>query len=92
MLTQEDKQWFTDLLDQRLAGERSITNTHFAEMRDFIIEGRRQDRAWVKEELDSLKRWTIDFQEDFARTVAVGFNEVHAHINKLEHPQTVPLF
>lgn len=85
MLTQEDKQWIESLLDQRFKLEREL-------MREFIIEGRRQDRAWVKEELDSLKRWTVDFQEDFARTVAVGFNEVHAHINKLEHPQTVPLF
>ncbi len=85
-----------DLLDQRLAGEQSITNKHFAEIREFIIEGRRQDRVWVKEEFNTMRDWTdhrIETSvEDFARIVAVGFNEVHAHINKIEHPQTVPLF
>lgn len=74
MLTQEDKHWIEGLLDQRFKLEREL-------MRDFITEGRRQDRAWAEH-----------FQDDFACTVAIGFNEVHAHITKLEHPQTVPLF
>lgn len=81
MLTQEDKKWIVDVLVR----ERVLTTQQFAEMREFIIEGRRQDRIWT----DNRIEYAVD---DLARTVAVGFDEVHTHLKKIEHPQTVGLF
>lgn len=89
MLSTEDKQWIEKLLnttlDHRFQTEREL-------MREFIIEGRRQDRAWVKEELLAMRLWTenlVDSKvteaiEKFAITVAAGFTEVHKRIDRLE--------
>lgn len=88
MLSKEDKQWIEHLLDKRFAevDQRFIIEREL--MREFIIEGRRQDRAWVKEELLSMRLWTdqrINHGiEQFALTVAAGFTEVHKRIDRLE--------
>lgn len=60
MLTQDDKKWIENLLNTTLNHRFSEIDQRFKIerefMRDFIIEGRRQDRAWVSEELLSLPR------------------------------------
>lgn len=81
MLTPEDKKWLETYLDQRFKVEREL-------MREFIIEGRREDRAWVREELTQLRAWTerkIDSSiEQFALIVNAGFVEIHERVDRLE--------